>query len=105
MEYKINEIVFEKEDLSSYLDYLINKTYAILGIYEDCEKDKGFDNFYVYLDRIICEIRGFSTLISSKDFISISSILVGMKDHELNHKNVKSIVFHCIGIIKRYKDI
>lgn len=104
MIYNINNIKVSKDSLNEYLDSLINKLFAILGIYEDCEKINDFSNYDIYVDRILTEITGCYYSIGFKNFLSISNILIGMKHTEnINHKKVKSLVFHCISIINKIK--
>lgn len=101
LNYNINDVLINEEDLNVYLNLLVNKLYAILGVYEDCEESDSFDNFYVYLNRVLCELKGCSKILDLTDFMSLTFILSGLEDHELTHRNVKSIVFHCIGIVKK----
>ena len=104
MVYNINGIEISDEMLDKYFDILINKIFAILGIYEDCEEAEDFSNYNVYLDRVITELTGGYYVIGFENFISLTNILTGIKySDEINHKKVKSLVFHCISIIKKMK--
>lgn len=105
MSYKTNNIEFSNEILEDYLDKLINKIFAVLAIFEDCEKNNDFENFEVYLDRVIIEVSGGFYIIGSSDFISLLNILSGIKnDKYINHKKIKSLVFHCISLVKKMKN-
>ena len=113
MEYRdsiiINETPVDKDHINSYLDGLIGKVFAILGVYEDCVQMDSFDIFDTYTYRVMCELRGFYEFTGSTSFISLSSILEDVRvqvlekkeDETLSHKRVKSLVFHCISIIKK----
>ena len=104
MIYNINGIEISGEVLNKYLDTLINKLFAILGVYEDCDKIKDFSNYNIYLDRVITELVGGYYVIGESNFISLSNILTGIKYYEnINHKKVKSLIFHCISIVKKMK--
>lgn len=102
MEYNINDITITKEDFVKYINTSINKLFALLGIYEDCESNNNFDNYTIYLNRILTEFNGIYYLCGSVPFMSIVGILKGMSEFkELDHKKVKSLVFHCISILKK----
>ena len=104
MNYNVNGVTLDSEDVSLYCESLINKIFAILGIYEDCENAGNFDTFSVYVDRVCLEIAGGYEVLGINNFLSLSNILAGIKEsEELNHKKVKSIVFHCISIVKKTK--
>lgn len=102
MDYKIIKENIQKQDIDFYLNSSINKIFAILGIYEDCERNNNLESYYTYLNRTIIELSGFDYIFETNFYISIISILVGMlEDKEPNHKKVKSITFHCISLIKK----
>lgn len=108
-----NGCKISKNEFNSFLDTLINKVFAILAIYEDCEECNDYSMLSLYVLRVSSEIRGFSRLMNINSFISLSSIIEDMREKislkELNrvenfgHKQVKSLVFHCISIIKKEK--
>ncbi len=92
----------EHEAFNSYLKSSINKIFAILGIYEDCEKNNNYESYYSYLNRIITEFIGIYKLFNNDTFFSLVGVLNGMKeDVEPTHKKVKSLTFHCISLIKK----
>lgn len=109
----INEIIIEDSQINKYIDGLIGKVFAILGVYEDCTELNCYDIFDSYIYRVICELRGFYRLTNATSFLSLSSILEdlhqsvledSLKDiteRKVTHKRVKSLVFHCISIIKK----
>lgn len=104
MIYNINGIEISDEILNKYFDALINKIFAILGVYEDCDKIKDFSNYDIYLDRVLTELSGGYYVIGFDNFISLSNILTGIKySDKINHRKVKSLVFHCISMIKKMK--
>ena len=111
----INEVCINSSQLDVYMNGLIGKIFAILGVYEDCTDLNSYDIFDSYIFRVICELRGFYRLTNSTAFISLSSIFEDLhckvmedskkniEDRELTHKRVKSLVFHCISVIKKEK--
>lgn len=104
MVYNISGIEVSGKTLNKYLDTLINKVFAILGVYEDCEEINDFYTYDTYLDRVITELTGGYYVIGFNNFVSLVNILTGIKySEELSHKRVKSLVFHCISIIKKMK--
>lgn len=108
-----NGCKISKDEFNFFLDTLINKIFAILAIYEDCEECNDYSMLSLYILRVSSEIRGFSRLMNINSFISLSSIIEDMREKislkELNkienfgHKQVKFLVFHCISIIKKEK--
>lgn len=104
MSCNINGIEISNEELNKYYDKLINKIFAILGVYEDCEKESDFSNYVVYIDRVLTELVGGYYLMNSEEFLSLYNILLGIKSSDnFNHKKIKSIVFHCISVVKKMK--
>ena len=104
MSCNINGIEISNEELNKYYDKLINKIFAILGVYEDCEKESNFDNYTIYIDRVLTELIGGYYLMDSEAFLSLYNILLGIKSsNDNNHKKIKSIVFHCISVVKKMK--
>lgn len=102
MVYKVYDAELSDNDLASFLNSCINRFFAILGIYEDCERVGNYSSFYTYIDRLCVELSGCYSLFRLDIFISLLGLLQGLKDKEnLNHQEVKSIVFHCISLIKR----
>ena len=109
----INDMYVDKDQLNAYIEGLIGKIFAVLGVYEDCTDMGCYDIFDSYIFRVICEVRGFYKLSNATSFISLSSILEELhsfvmeesekkeEDKILNHKRVKSLVFHCISIVKK----
>lgn len=104
-----------KEDLNSFLDSLINKIFAILAIYEDCEKLNEYSTLSFYMLRVSSEIKGFSKIMKINSFISLCSILEDIREKIslkelgdlkcINHDEVKSLIFHCISIVKKEKGL
>lgn len=101
MDYNIK---LSKEEINTYLESAINKVFAILGIYEDCMENNNFENYFIYLNRLITEFSGIYYLLDINSFVSLIAIIKGMsKEKSTNHKNVKSLTFHCISILKKAK--
>lgn len=97
-----NGIIFTNKEIDDYKKTVINKIYAALAIFEDCEKVKDFSAFYTYLNRICTEFNGVYKMFGSPLYITIVAILEGMSTKEnLTHKEVKSLVFHCISTINK----
>lgn len=91
-----------EEEIDCYINNSINKIFAILGIYEDCEKNNNYEGYYTYLYRTVTEFSGFESIFKMNFFISLISVLAGMiEDKEPNHKKVKSLTFHCISLVKK----
>lgn len=102
MHYNNNKVAYTEKELQKYKSKLINKCFAILGIYEDCDKTQVYTPYSIYLERMIVEFVGFSNNLTSEHLVSIVNILTGMQDTEkLCHKEVKSLVFHIISTIQK----
>lgn len=102
MHYEDSKVCFSKEEIQQYKSKLINKCFAILGIYEDCDNNKSYMPYLTYLDRVKTEFIGFNENVNNIYLVSIVNILTGMQDTErLCHKNVKSLVFHIISIVQK----
>lgn len=91
-----------KEKINEYFKYSVNRIYAILGMYED---ENDFKNLHCYLRRLIIEFKGIIDLYDGKEFISLINILNGIDNNleSLNHSEIKSLVFHCISLLKKIK--
>lgn len=104
MFYDIYDAEISQEELISYLNTVVNRLFAILGIYEDCVISGDMHNYDVYVDRVILEMAGGYKNIGVASFLQIANILSGLKDDEkVNHKKVKSTIFHCISVINKIK--
>lgn len=102
MGYKFNNICFTDEQIDGYKELAINKIFAALGIYEDCVSQNDLSGYYRYLNRICTEFDGIYSMFGINTYLQLVGILQGMiKDEEPDHKTVKSLVFHCISIIKK----
>lgn len=101
----VYEIKLNEDDIAYYNKRSINKLFAVLAIFEECEEVGDMSPFYAYLDRLIIEFRGVKDIFDICTFISIVAILDGLrKEDNLSHKEVKSIVFHCISLVKKGTD-
>lgn len=97
-----NQIIYSTTEIVSYKSNLINKTFAILGIFEDCSKDGNNNPFNIYIKRYRKEVVGFSQNYSHNNLISIVNILDGIiHDEYINHDELKMLVFHMISLIKK----
>lgn len=97
-----NRIIMTNEEFNEYKSKLINKCFAILGIYEDCEKHNAFVSYISYIDKIKFELVGLHKNMEYIQLISIINILTGMQETDnINHKQVKSLVFHIISTIQK----
>lgn len=57
---------------------------------------------YTYLDRLIVEFNGTKYTLDVDTFVSLVSILAGIRNKgDITHKEVKSLVFHCISLVKK----
>lgn len=98
----VYKLKLSEDEAAYYSQKSINKLFAILGIFEECEEDNDMSTFHTYLDRLILEFSGVKDVFDICTFISIVGILSGLRDKEqLTHKEVKSIVFHCISLVKK----
>lgn len=97
-----NGITFTENEVTAYKKTVINKIYAALAIFEDCEKVNDYSAFYTYLNRICTEFTGVYNMFGASLYITIVAILDGMSTNKnLTHKEVKSLVFHCISTVNK----
>lgn len=97
-----SKVVLDNSEVSKYKDELINRCFAILGIYEDCESTKEFSSYIKYTDRIKYEFIGFYNNTKNVRLISIINIVTGLQNYsDITHKQVKSLVFHIISTIQK----
>jgi len=102
MDYNFNDIQFSKAEVEEYQKNVVNKIFAVLGIYEDCQSKSDFESYYAYLGRLCTELNGLYQMFGSKVFLSVASVLCGMKEDDApTHSTVKSLVFHCISVVKK----
>lgn len=100
------EISLTTNEYNLYLDKLINRVFAILGVYEDCCKKECFDDYFTYLNRLCMELKGCTLSIKKEYVLSLYNVLVGMSCSDvMEHKQVKSTVFHCISVIKKMRAV
>lgn len=104
MAYKIHGSPVSNEELKEYLSRSINRVFAILGIYEECTRKNDFEDYLIYLNRIITEFDGIYDLLGISDFLSLTGVLKGMENLDrMEHKKVKSLTFYCISVIKKVR--
>ena len=83
MMYNFNKIQFTDDDIQYYIDCSVNKLYATLCVFEDCEKRSNFETYHIYLKRLITEFTGIYNIFDISVFLSVVGILNGMilEDH------------------------
>jgi hypothetical protein len=113
--FMVNGVQVDKDGLNQYLDGLIGKVFAVLGVYEDCTEANDYSIFDSYVYRVESELEGFYHISGVVPFLSLSSILEDLREkiaedskkeaseRDMTHKRVKSLVFHCISIVKKEK--
>lgn len=82
---------------------MIDKIFKILPLKEDLDKGIIADNdFTIYLSRIIVEFSGTMETTKNEKLNEVISIFKGIRLEykNLNHEEIKSMVFHCISLIK-----
>ena len=82
-----NGINFSDKEIQEYKQSVINKLFAILGIFEDCEAINDYSGYTAYMFGIV-------------NFLSVVSILEGSQV-PIEHSEVKRLVFHCISLVKK----
>lgn len=102
MMYNFNKMQFTDDDIQYYIDCSVNKLYATLCVFEDCEKRSNFETYHIYLKRLITEFTGIYDIFDISVFLSVVGILNGMiLEEDPKHKDVKSLIFHCISLLKK----
>lgn len=106
MHYDDDKITFTTNEIQQYKERLVNKCFAILGIYEDCEKDNNFKPFSIYVERLKREFVGFYNNTQNIQIISIINILTDLQLlNELKQNKVKSLTFHIISVVQKIKEV
>lgn len=95
-----NGIEFSDKEIQEYKQSVINKLFAILGIFEDCEIINDYSGYTTYIRRLAREFNGLYDMFGIVNFLSIVSVLEGMKV-PIEHSEVKQLVFHCISLVKK----
>lgn len=76
MMYNFNKIQFTDDDIQYYIDCSVNKLYATLCVFEDCEKRSNFETYHIYLKRLITEFTGIYNIFDISVFLSVVGILM-----------------------------
>ena len=97
---EFNGIEFSDKEIQEYKQSVINKLFAILGIFEDGETINDYSGYTTYTKRLAREFNGLYDMFGIVNFLSIVSILEGMKV-PIEHSEVKQLVFHCISLVKK----
>lgn len=102
MESENNMIKFSDADKKKYIQASVNKVFAMLGVYEDCQKINDFENFYRYVKRLLYEFTGAYNILKVESLISLLGVIEGIyNDKGITHSEVRSLTFHCISILKK----
>ena len=99
MMYNFNKIQFTDDDIQYYIDCSVNKLYATLCVFEDCEKKSDYETYHIYLKRLITEFTGIYNIFDVNVFLSILNGMI--LEENPKHKDVKSLIFHCISLLKK----
>ncbi len=95
------KVIYTADEFNRYKRKLVDKIFAILGIYEDCQDSNDYSSYNNYVERVKIELIGFSRRSENIELITIVNLLAGIQDSEtINHKTVKSLVFHIISMIQ-----
>ena len=104
MTYNINGINIEVIAINNYIDNRVNKIYAILGIFEDNQNKSNLKPYERYLERINKELKGAAAYLPSETWLELSNLIYGLAHTEaVTQPEVKSLVFHCIALVKKAK--
>jgi len=82
---------------------MIDKIFKILPLKEDLDKGIIVDtDFTIYLNRLIVEFSGILESDEKAKLKEVVSIIKGIKIEykNLKQEEVKSLVFHCISLVK-----
>lgn len=82
---------------------MIDKIFKILPLKEDLDRGIIVDaDFTIYLSRIIVEFSGATEIAKNEKIKEVISIVRGIKLEykSLSHEEIKSMVFHCISLVK-----
>lgn len=82
---------------------MIDKIFKILPLKEDLDKGVIVDaDFTIYLNRLIVEFSGILESDENAKLKEVVSIIKGIKIEykNLKQEEVKSLVFHCISLVK-----
>ena len=82
---------------------MIDKIFKILPLKEDLDKGIIVDtDFTIYLNRLIVEFSGILESDENAKLKEVVSIIKGIKIEykNLKQEEVKSLVFHCISLVK-----
>ncbi len=101
---KININAFNDDQfLVNYLNFLTNKVFKILPIFENEP-----NTLREYLESLLLELAGTKSVVvklkHDVNFLSLISILQYISQNKCNHKTIKRETFKCIGIINKLKN-
>lgn len=85
-----NGIEFSEKEIQEYKQSVINKLFAILGIYEDCEVINDYSGYTAYVKRLTREFNGLYNMFGIVNFLSVVSILEGSQV-PIEHSEVKQL--------------
>ncbi len=101
---KINIDAFNDDEfLVNYLNFLINRVFKILPIFEN-EPETLND----YLESLLLELTGTKFIVGKLkhdvNFLSLLSILQYISENKCDHKTIKREIFKSIGIVEKLKN-
>ena len=112
MEYNKYKIPISNKLLINYYNNLIKDFFKILPIFEGRDArtklviyspEESYIQYNKYISNFILEIKGAYILFNDNPyFLKLLNILEGMLNSKIiEHAEIKSLVFHCIDIIKK----
>ena len=66
-----NGINFSDKEIQEYKQSVINKLFAILGIFEDCEAINDYSGYTAYIKRLTREFNGLYNMFGIVNFLSV----------------------------------
>lgn len=90
---------------ADYLDALVNRTYAVLCLYEEEN-----DGLFKYIQSLIYELNGLQGVVqevkANADFITLLATFESLSEDALtfdNHEVFRREVLKCISVVKRIR--
>ena len=95
----------DPKTFNGFVDELIGKIFKVLPLYESYTVDNNdIIMFNSYLDKLTTLLMGCGYVYNCNEFTEIAIILQGVNCRKhLSKSQVKSIVFHCIGLLEKTK--
>ena len=86
MHYEVYDAEISQAELIDYLNTVINRLFAVLGIYEDCSESNDMTNYHIYLERVITEMSGGYENLGLENFLQLVNVLCGLRDDEKGNR-------------------